>query len=61
MITEAYDRSLISRQAHPTHDSRFRGADGLLAVVDAVNVSFVQPLQVGPEFIQNKKQEQGRV
>lgn len=49
VFTEADDGSLISCQAHPTHHSRSGGADGLLAVVDAVNVSFVQAFQVRPE------------
>lgn len=44
--TEADDSSLISRQAHPTDDTRFRRTDGLLAVINTVNISFVQPLQV---------------
>lgn len=47
--TEADDSSLISCQAHPTDDTRFRRTDGLLAVINAVNISFVQPLQVCPE------------
>lgn len=49
VFTEADDGSLISCQAHPAHHSRSGGADGLLAVVDAVDVSFVQALQIGPE------------
>lgn len=44
--TEADDGSLISRQAHPTDDTGFRWTDGLLAVINTVNISFVQPLQV---------------
>lgn len=44
--TEADDGSLISHQAHPTGDARFRRTDGLLAVINTVNISFVQPLQV---------------
>lgn len=49
IITKADDGSLESCQAHPTHNSRSGGADGLLAVVDAVDVSFVQAFQVRPE------------
>lgn len=49
IITEADDGSLVSCQTHPTHHSRSGGADGLLAVVDAVDVSFVQAFQVRPE------------
>lgn len=49
IITEADDGSLISCQAHPTHHSRSGGADSLLAVVDAVDFSFVQAFQVRPE------------
>lgn len=49
IITEADDGSLVSCQTHPTHHSRSGGADGLLAVVDAVDISFVQAFQVRPE------------
>lgn len=49
VFTEADDGSLISCQAHPTHYSRSGGADGLLAVVNAVDVSFVQAFQVRSE------------
>lgn len=49
IITEAGDGGLVSGQAHPAHHSRSGGADGPLAVVDAVAVSFVQALQVRPE------------
>lgn len=45
-FTEADDGSLMSHQAHPTDNTRFRWTDGLLAVINAVNISFVQPLQV---------------
>lgn len=47
--TEADDGSLISCQAHPADDSGFRRTDGLLTVIQAVNISFVETLQVGPE------------
>lgn len=44
--TEADDGSLISCQAHPADDTGFRRTDGLLAVIKAVNISFVETLQV---------------
>lgn len=44
--TEANDSSLVSCQAHPADDAGFRRTDGLLAVINAVNISFVETLQV---------------
>lgn len=57
-FTEADDGSLIPRQTHPADDTRFRRADGLLAVINAVNVSFIQTLQVRPETNNNKVQHE---
>lgn len=44
--TQANDGSLVACQAHPADDAGLRRTDGLLAVVNAVNVSFVETLQV---------------
>lgn len=47
--TEADDGSLVPHQAHPADDAGLRRTDGLLAVINPVNISFVETLQVRPE------------
>lgn len=55
-VTEADDGSLIPCQTHPADDTGFGRTDGLLAVINAVNVAFIQAFQVGPETNVNKVQ-----
>lgn len=56
--TEADDRSLVSCQAHPADNTRFRWTDGLLAVINAVDVALIQSFKVWPG--KNKKDSGNR-
>lgn len=48
-FTDADDGRLVSRQTHPADNTRFGWTDGLLAVINAVNVSLIKSSQVRPE------------